>query len=76
MAKALKFNCLPNFLASTVYLPRPLTASDSITVGSGDETTVISGNSVTTGSVTAGNTTVNSDGLTIKDGPVGNERWN
>ena len=48
---------------------KTLTASDSITVGSGDETTVISGNSVTTGSVTAGNTTVNSDGLTIKDGP-------
>lgn len=48
---------------------KTLTASDSITVGSGDATTVISGNSVTTGSVTAGNTTVNSDGLTIKDGP-------
>ena len=46
-----------------------LTASDSVTVGSGDATTVISGNSVTTGSVTAGNTTVNSDGITIKDGP-------
>ncbi|WP_298014450.1 ESPR-type extended signal peptide-containing protein [uncultured Megasphaera sp.] len=48
---------------------KTLTASDSITVGSGDATTVISGNSVTTGSVTAGDTTVNSDGLTIKDGP-------
>ena len=48
---------------------KTLTASDSITVGSGDAATVISGNSVTTGSVTAGNTTVNSDGLTIADGP-------
>ena len=48
---------------------KTLTASDSVTVGSGDAATVISGNSVTTGSVTAGNTTVNSDGLTIKDGP-------
>ncbi len=49
---------------------KTLTASDSVTVGSGDAATVISGNSVTTGSVTTGNTTVNSDGLTIKDGPL------
>lgn len=48
---------------------KTLTASDSITVGSGDATTVISGNAVTTGSVTMGNTTVSNDGLVIKDGP-------
>jgi len=48
---------------------KTLTASDSITVGSGDTTTVISGNSVTTGSVTTGDTTLSNDGLTIKDGP-------
>ena len=48
---------------------KTLTASDSITVGSGDTTTVISGNTVTTGSVTTGNTTVSNDGLVIKDGP-------
>ena len=48
---------------------KTLTASDSITVGSGDTTTVISGNAVTTGSVTTGDTTISSDGLTITDGP-------
>ena len=48
---------------------KTLTASDSITVGSGDATTVISGNAVTTGSVTTGDTTISSDGLTIADGP-------
>ena len=48
---------------------KTLTASDSITVGSGDTTTVISGNSVTTGSVTTGDTTLSNDGLTIKGGP-------
>ncbi|MDY2966075.1 MAG: ESPR-type extended signal peptide-containing protein [Megasphaera massiliensis] len=48
---------------------KTLTASDSITVGSGDATTVISGNTVTTGSVTTGDTTISSDGLTISDGP-------
>lgn len=48
---------------------KTLTASDSISVGSGDATTVISGNAVTTGSVTMGNTTVSNDGLVIKDGP-------
>ena len=48
---------------------KTLTASDSITVGSGDATTVISGNTVTTGSVTTGDTTISSDGLTITDGP-------
>ena len=48
---------------------KTLTASDSITVGSGDATTVISGNAVTTGSVTTGDTTISSDGLTITDGP-------
>ena len=48
---------------------KTLTASDSITVGSGDATTVISGNAVTTGSVTTGDTTISSDGLMITDGP-------
>ena len=48
---------------------KTLKASDSITVGSGDATTVISGNTVTTGSVTTGDTTISSDGLTITDGP-------
>jgi len=48
---------------------KTLTASDSITVGSGDTTTVISGNSVTTGSVMTGDTTLSNDGLTIKEGP-------
>lgn len=48
---------------------KTLTASDRVTVGSGDATTVISGNAVTTGSVTTGDTTISSDGLTITDGP-------
>ena len=44
---------------------KSLTASDKITVGSGDTTTSITGDTVTTSSVVTGNTTVNNSGLTI-----------
>ena len=46
---------------------KTLTASKSITVGSGDTTTVIEGNTVTTGTVTTGDTVMNNDGVTIGD---------
>lgn len=45
---------------------KTLTASDSITVGSGDTTTVISSDTVTTSNLVAGNTTVANSGVTIK----------
>ena len=41
--------------------------NNKITVGTGDKQTVIEGNTINTGSVTTGNTTVNNDGLTIKN---------
>ena len=39
--------------------------NNKITVGTGDNQTVIEGNTVNTGSVTTGNTTINNDGLKI-----------
>ena len=44
---------------------KTLTASDSITVGSGNTTTSITGDTVTTTTVKTGNTTVNNSGVTI-----------
>jgi len=41
--------------------------NNKITVGTGDKQTVIEGDTINTGSVTTGNTTVNNDGLTIKN---------
>lgn len=39
--------------------------NNKITVGTGDNQTIIEGNTVNTGSVTTGNTTINNDGLKI-----------
>ncbi|GAA6390160.1 hypothetical protein I3700191H1_00450 [Megasphaera massiliensis] len=41
--------------------------NNSVKIGKGDNQTVIEGNTVNTGSVTTGNTTINNDGLTIKN---------
>ena len=39
--------------------------NNKITIGTGDNQTVIEGDTINTGSVTTGNTTINNDGLTI-----------
>ena len=39
--------------------------NNSVKIGTGDNQTVIEGNTINTGSVTTGNTTINNDGLTI-----------
>ena len=41
--------------------------ANNITIGSGDNQTIINDSSVNTGSVTTGNTTINNSGLTIKN---------
>ena len=41
--------------------------NNSVKIGNGGNQTVIEGNTINTGSVTTGNTTINNDGLTIKN---------
>ena len=52
-------------LAKDIKGLNSIEVNNKITIGTGDNQTIIEGDTINTGSVTTGNTTVNNDGLTI-----------
>ena len=52
-------------LAKDIKGLNSIEVNNKITIGTGDNQTIIEGDTINTGSVTTGNTTINNDGLTI-----------